>query len=204
MAAISAFFDRKSAVPSVNLDLGPPPSTPMPPFKLLQLPSELVIRILSYLDLPPLISCLKSCRVLHTTISNSVLLQYIIELQAAGFENNSNCTLNLSERLRRLKAREQSFLRFRPDFTKTIPIPHDGLGIYELSGGVFALGESSRKVLPFLKLPSAESEEAKWEDITMLDPDRFIVDAGVAIEEHDLVVLITRCVPAAYLPLLYT
>lgn len=164
--------------------------------ELLDLPHELIIQILHFLDLSNLLTCQRSCRFLHTSIAESVTLQYHLELKAAGYEDNPNCSLDIAERLKQLRSRESAFRDCRPDFTRSIPIPHAGSGIYELSGGTYMLGEATRKQLPTLKLPSVQSDRASWNYSLGFEsePDHFIVDAGLAVDEHDLVAVITRCV----------
>lgn len=159
------------------------------------LPPELLIRILSFLTVPDLSSCLEVNVLFSVIIKESVLLQYLIATEIAGVRDNPNCTLDLATRLQRLDQRELAWSRFRPNFKTTIDIPHRPTGIYDLTGGLYLLGDGIpvTKGLNCVVLPSTESgpplNELKW---TRTSVGRKIVDVGLALQEHDLVAVVTR------------
>jgi len=68
-------------------------------------------------------------------------------------------------------------------------------GLYELSGGLFWLGEAQRQGLRYLELPSQPAEEGalpmQWRRIALPSEESTIIDFGLAIEEHDLIVIAT-------------
>ncbi|KAF9804393.1 hypothetical protein IEO21_09405 [Rhodonia placenta] len=171
------------------------------------LPPELLAYILAYLPLPGLAACLSVNRRLHDIIVSDVLLQYIVELRAAGVENNSSpsCRLTIADRLRMLRQREQAWECLEFGRITSIPVKHNPSGIYDLTGGLFLLGESrsptrtGTDALHFVRLLSAisDSEESEGEYIaadakwSRIDLGAHIVDIGLAVQEHDLIAIVT-------------
>jgi hypothetical protein len=168
---------------------------------LLNLPRELLIEILCFLDLSDLISCTLINRLLHTIIETSVNIQYRMNLQIHGLTNNPACSLTIAERLIQLEAREEAWKNLNINFRSTITVPHRASGIYDLSAGVFILGDAadtrlSTKSLMHLVLPSigdigTDKIKPEWSKI---DPKTHVVDFGMGVEEHDLIAIVTRCV----------
>lgn len=178
---------------------------------LLDLPPELIIQLLSYLPH----TCILRCRLTHPfllkLIDNSAHLQYIIELAASGFENNPSptCKLVIGDRLRLLKTQEQAWINL--NFAKTVKIetkPKPS-SIYDLTGGIFLLGETTEsgpdttEALNLTHLPSKdddfnekERDEARsylpnpWWTID-LKTNCKLVDVGLAVHEHDLIAVVT-------------
>ncbi|KAI0292051.1 hypothetical protein B0F90DRAFT_1773117 [Multifurca ochricompacta] len=56
---------------------------------LLTVPAEIILRILEYLDIPTLLTCLQVCRRFHDIVANSITLQYNITLLAHGMHDNT-------------------------------------------------------------------------------------------------------------------
>jgi hypothetical protein len=176
---------------------------------LLDLPEDLLIRILHHLPLATLISCLSTCRNLNNVITQSTLLQYTMALECHGLTNNPdrNCLLSLAERLRLLRAREEAWRWFNINFVEQIDVEHSSSLILELTGGVCVLGDSvtretiiapdlsttwNTKALMSVVLPTEEGapSERTWNKITG-NPGIDILDIGVAIQEHNLIALVT-------------
>jgi hypothetical protein len=171
-------------------------------FPLLKLPLELVTRILSFLYIPDLVSCQLTDRFLFNVIKDSVLLRYLIATEAACVEDNPHCNLSLSERLEQLKRREEAWSCCRIDFRREVPLQRKSTSIYDLTGGVYLLGDSRNgdltsfrrpltTGLSYLTLPSLSSHEPTW---SRLDIKRNIIDIGLAIHEHDLIAIVTSFV----------
>ncbi|TFK45308.1 hypothetical protein OE88DRAFT_1740408 [Heliocybe sulcata] len=113
------------------------------------IPSELVVIILQELDLPTLIRCKSVCSGLKRLIDDSVILQYKIELAVAGMEDGPPSSIDVSERLRRLRSYTKAWrgMAFAPDEEE---IAFDGY--WELCGGVLATSDGD-STLMFTKLP---------------------------------------------------
>ncbi|KAF8191572.1 hypothetical protein K438DRAFT_1970556 [Mycena galopus ATCC 62051] len=105
---------------------------------LLDLPSEILILILSSLDLLSLISCIATNRRLKAVIDGSVLLQYRLAAQAACVDANSgNMHMTSTERLVSLQKRQNAFAELLPTSIHTISMNDFPVGnIYTLSGGM--------------------------------------------------------------------
>ncbi|RDB20399.1 hypothetical protein Hypma_012541 [Hypsizygus marmoreus] len=158
------------------------------PNLLLDLPPELVVRILCYLHLPDVLSCTRTHSSLLALTKDFVVLQYHMATQTAMVADNPHCNLPISERFDMLKRREEGWKKFRVDFRKTIPVKHVPSGIYEMTGGIFLLGDTTRKALHYLTLPSKATDEPSW---SRIDIDSTMVDIGLSIYEHDLVAVVT-------------
>jgi hypothetical protein len=159
---------------------------------ILELPTELLIRIFCDLDSSDLVSCQLTHSSLCTIIDESVLLSYRKALQLAGVEDNPHSKLPISERLRLLNAQENAWLDFHIDFRQTITVNHSTSGIYDLTGGVYLLGNRNCHALHYLTLPTQPSDATTW---TKIDVDRNLIDMALAVHEHDLIAIVTTSVP---------
>ncbi|EPQ57661.1 hypothetical protein GLOTRDRAFT_74568 [Gloeophyllum trabeum ATCC 11539] len=168
---------------------------------LVGLPTELLVRCLYFLEYIDLLACRAVNRLLNTVINESSLLQYTIELAAAHAEDNPYCDLPASEKLRQLKARQNGWLYFNVAETIAVDVKHRPSGIYDFTGGVYLLGEAPHfggprptKGLQYIRLPSlgearAIRGELPWHGI---DVKEDIVDVGLAVQEHDLIAVVTH------------
>ncbi|KAF5376252.1 hypothetical protein D9615_008453 [Tricholomella constricta] len=157
---------------------------------LLQLPPEIVVRILCFLDLAELASIIQADSTLHAYFKAFPILQYRFATQAAQVEDNPRSTHGsvVTERLALLNSREQGWARLNFDFQRTIPVRHHPTGIYDLVGGVYLLGDDGRRRLHYCKLPSTPADPTGWSHI---DVDCTFVDVGLNIYEHDLIAVVT-------------
>ncbi|KAF8527271.1 hypothetical protein JB92DRAFT_3107823 [Gautieria morchelliformis] len=159
-------------------------------------PNEILIHIFNELDIYDIFHCLLTCRVFHETIRDSLILQYRVELAAAGVEDtHTDSRRSIPERLAQLKTIEQGWanLHFRQKHTLDWPQWHP----WELYGDVLASGihistTPTTHGLAFMRLPSAAdgSPVHTWEHVNM----------GVKIQDfamdpaQDLVALIAKSV----------
>ena len=161
---------------------------------LLDLPDELIIQILSYLNHHDLIACQLSNSVLYTSIKSSVLLQFQIALSTFKATDNPSCPLSMSERLQALKGSEDAWTFLRKDFNRRIAVNFEVSGIYDLTGGVFLLGNQSRTALHYIKLPSSIDDDVEWNKIQLDSGEGTIIDMGFCLHEHDLLAVVTTWV----------
>ena len=166
---------------------------------LLDLPNELIIQILSHLTHQDLVACQLSNTALYTAIKASVLLQFQIALSTFKATDNPSCPLSVSERLQALKSSENAWTFLRQDFNQRIAADFQASTIYDLSGGVFLLGDVSLTALHYIKLPSSIEDDVQWKKI-QLNPaeDGIIIDMGFCVYEHDLLAVVTTCVYRMY------
>jgi len=164
-------------------------------FRLLDVPPELLVQVFTFLPNADLHSCRQSSRLLHDFIGSSVELQYQMAAEVAQITDNTTSPIPISERLTKLRAREEAFGVVSPSWQISVPVTFQASGLYELSGGLFWLGEAQRQALRFLELPSQPAEEGappvQWRRITLPSQEDIIIDFGLAIEEHDLIVIAT-------------
>lgn len=157
----------------------------------LDLPPELIIRIFYFLDLIDLISCQLTHSALQALLKSSIFLDYRIATEIARVEDNPRSTLAVSERLEALVNREAAWSNIKVDFSRSISVGHNASGIYDLTGGVYLLGEQGRHTFYYCTLPSTPSDPIRWKRV---DIGRTIIDVGLAVHEHDLIAVITTCV----------
>ncbi|KAJ7074575.1 hypothetical protein C8F01DRAFT_1100994 [Mycena amicta] len=161
---------------------------------LLDIPTELLIRILSCLDSDSIQICRNTCPAFRAIIQSSSALQYIMECRGAGVmpvvDNPSLAPI--SDRLSALRAREAAFVHLKPTWATEIPIPFDSNGgNLELKGGFYFLGEQSRKALWWVPLPVERDEKVEWKrrEIVAEGETAAMIDFNVAVEEHDLLIV---------------
>ncbi|TFK53869.1 hypothetical protein OE88DRAFT_1625482 [Heliocybe sulcata] len=164
--------------------------------QLLDLPAELLHRCLFFLDVLDLLNCRQINRLFNNIIQQSAALQYTIELFAACAEDNPSCALHVSEKLERLRRRQDSWSRFVRHRTLSVDVQHAMSGMYDFTGGVYILGEAGMETsfstiaLKYICLPSLDDLEAgkesnlPWHSMELTNA---ILDTGTAIEEHDLI-----------------
>ncbi|KDR70828.1 hypothetical protein GALMADRAFT_102895 [Galerina marginata CBS 339.88] len=223
----------KGTIQGAIIQASTSPSLDQPQFPtFLSLPPELLTEILLHLTPHPaaLRSCKLTCKHLHTLIHTSLRLIYHAALHATQQEDNPTSLLPISEKIRWL---EESSRRWavldldgdcgsmvgggggddegktpiRPVETKRVrelKLGHVPSGIYDLTGGVYLLGDKARTALYWIKLPGRadllDDKQVRWNKIDLEalrhHPDsdgreRKIVDMGLCIYEHDLVAIVT-------------
>lgn len=158
------------------------------PLQLLDLPFELLVKILIFLPPSFLPACQRVNRLFRATISESVICQYGIALDAGGYEDNPKSNLSVTERLDKLRRREEAWSILVPDFKDSIPLNHNASGIYDLTGGTYLLGTFDRRALHYITLPSLPSQTCEWSSVNVSSD---VVDIGLSVHEHDLMVVVT-------------
>lgn len=190
----------------------------------LSLPPELLERILEHLPLVSIIACELTCRLLRTLSAGSLALQYTKETQAAGVLDASRASrLVVAERLARLRSHEHAWRTLNVHARTLIPVTHEPSGIYDLTGGVYVLGETDNRFMHvrptravrYVRLPSMYSEvEDRPSEVEagtsgqagrtgkgrlpgewpLIDVGEGVIDIGLSVLEHDLIAVVTSCV----------
>ncbi|KAG6891124.1 hypothetical protein C0992_010418 [Termitomyces sp. T32_za158] len=160
------------------------------PAQFVDLPAEVIIQIFSYLAWADAIAISSVSVFLRTCFTTSKQLQLRFASQVAAVTGNSYCQLDFNDRLRLLRRLEDGWSDFRVDFNKTLPILYEPFGIYDLTGGIYLMGDINQKVLHYCKLPSSVDDSMAWSRID-LDPSLSIVDVGLSVYEHDLIAVVS-------------
>ena len=168
--------------------------------KLLSLLQEMIVHILSFLHYRDLHACRRANRALNKIIQGSILLQYSMQLQLAGFVDNPASSLVVMDKMVLLRQQERAWQRL--DFEKVTPVrlPFHPSSIYELADGIFLLGQSPANptittgtdIIRWIRLSSlidGETDDSKWGRIGV---GAHIIDVGLSVQEHDLVVVATE------------
>jgi len=161
----------------------------------LDLPPELLIEIL--LGLPPsdIVSSAQLVnRYLYSLIQESSHLQYHIETKYAGVEDNPQSNMVSADRLDLLWRSQRAWSDFIVGKQVNLPVRHYSSGLYDLSAGVYVLGELGDTIadypttaLRYTNLRVYQGNEP-WARISV---GRNIIDFGLAIRENDLIALVT-------------
>lgn len=165
--------------------------------KFLDLPIEITLQLVLSLDDPDLLTFTALSRDLRTLTTSDIRVRYRLECYAARVVDNPNTRRPIHECLDLLKRREDAWRSLTIRRKSTVPIEHISTGIYDLTGGVYFIGErlhsgffsALTRKLRWLRLPSAEDPVDAKVQWNTLDIEKPISDLGVALDEHDLVVL---------------
>ena len=173
----------------------------------LDLPTELLCRILSYLPALDLCAAQLTCCQINRIITDTVYFQYILRTYVNGVDDLLPPDCPLHERIELLKQYEKSWnnlqLNKSAEFPINVEAPNsdwftvqDGYLIYK------AFNESLPPRYGFLDLSSAiGNEEASWIHIPMEDSDLPMHDRDITFAaDHDLAisvrfVYLTQCLP---------
>ncbi|TDL27091.1 hypothetical protein BD410DRAFT_783271 [Rickenella mellea] len=166
---------------------------------LLDLPTELAVQIFGLLDVNDLISSRLICRSTNAIYNGSSLLQYLFSLRVAGFIDHGG-HMNVRHKLHLLRTQEERWRNLDLSNKVTVETQHTPSNIYDLSGGVYVLGDSERDIirrrtlsLRYLDLHEASLKSGlvteAWPQLSF---GAKIIDIGLALEEHDLVAVISR------------
>ncbi|KAH8114992.1 hypothetical protein DFH11DRAFT_1508158 [Phellopilus nigrolimitatus] len=172
---------------------------------LFALPTELLIAILTYLDVRDILAFCRVCRFTHNVHSDSTLLRYIVALAAAGMEDAGVFyPLETSRRLSYLLGREALWSRvdLNEERRFTIPVNHRNSHIHDLTAGVYIFGDLSlvpdslrTNSLRYVYLPVCmhrhEMEVSNWWKRVPLGQGVEALNIGVSLRENDLLVVLT-------------
>ncbi|XP_006455559.1 hypothetical protein AGABI2DRAFT_153436 [Agaricus bisporus var. bisporus H97] len=106
---------------------------------------------------------------------------------------NPHCSLSIHERLSLLEKRNCS-KGIDARLRKRIKIPFQTSGIYDLTGGIYLLGDATRTSLHYMYLPDkvdlSNDEEIEWmgKEVRM---EHTIIDMALSVYENDLLAVIT-------------
>lgn len=166
--------------------------------QFLDLPTEIIIQIFVEVDPIDLFVTLRINHYLRALCLGSALLQLIMEEEVAGVERNELCPLTVSERLSSLRQRERAWRSLEPRSTTTVPVFPRPSGIYDLTPDAYFVGQGSlaepwtATCVQYARLPSESGGvEQGWFKIGV---GKSIRDFGTALEEHDLIALVTTYV----------
>jgi len=172
------------------------------PRTLLDLSTELLIKILIYLPVADLSSMQHTCRTMRDIIDGTVYLQYIVRTHVNGVDGFLPPAFSYSERLELLRRHEQSWNTLQvnlltegtPNITSTYPdfILQDG---YLINDSENLTGREQRYRYTDLS-SAARNEDLRWVHIT-LDGSRLPsgdLSTIMFVVDHDLAVTIRFCI----------
>ncbi|KAH9841153.1 uncharacterized protein C8Q71DRAFT_702214 [Rhodofomes roseus] len=151
--------------------------------RMLCLPVEIVIPILSYLDYKGLLTCRAVCRAFHDVVKRSLELQYKIELAADGLVDGVGVNLTTAERLALLLDRRKRWRTLDWMSRTAVSVP-GACQAYELVDGVFA--KSMMSGAP-LYGPGSHHLNATWLP-TRAHPPRSLVREDIGVATRDFAI----------------
>ncbi|EKM77109.1 hypothetical protein AGABI1DRAFT_77888 [Agaricus bisporus var. burnettii JB137-S8] len=166
---------------------------------LLHLPPEILTQVVLLLPLKSIVVCKQVNHYIRSLILDSVEIRYLVQLLLLELVENPHCSLSIHERLSILEKRNRS-KGIDARLRKRIRIPFQKSGIYDLTGGIYLLGDATRTSLHYMHLPDkvdlSNDEEIEWrgKEVRM---EHTIIDMGLNVYEHDLLAVITMCAQTA-------
>jgi hypothetical protein len=183
------------------------------PMHFWQLPEEVLLRILSFLEAEDILRFIEVNTRAHNFYKGSSQLQYIVELTAAGcMDTHSRSNVSRSgksddggsikARLEYLREREVNWrdLKLLRNASSAEFPARMSIGVYDLSSGFFVYGVREENAgLHFLDLKTISSEysestgeiqsrSCQWDKF---DFKGYIADFGLSLHENDLIALVT-------------
>lgn len=162
---------------------------------LLDFPPELLLHIFAYLPLTSLRGLLATSKGLNNLISTSVLLQYILHLESSAHSLYPSVSpTSLTDRLKVLTDAERRWQDWDYTSFNRLGVQHRPSGIYDLTSGIFILGEGSTLGRLTVGLRWADLRLGKdlvWYRFDLQTP---IVDLGLNVLEWDLIAVVSMCV----------
>ena len=159
---------------------------------LLDCPPELLIRIFSHLPLTSLRGLLTTSKALNDLISSSVLLQYLLHLQSSAHSlYPSRPAYSLIDQLKVLTDSEKRWQDWDYTTYNRLEVEHRPSGIYDLTSGIFILGEGSalgRLTVGLRWVDLRLGRDLVWNRFDLQTP---IVDLGVNVLEWDLIAVLS-------------
>lgn len=161
------------------------------------LPVEAIARILSFLDYNDLFAVSRLNDLFRDIYKNFPELQYSYALQESGMVDVDS-SLDIRTKLGELLRREQAWRTMDLSRKVTVKVPHRTSHIYDLSGGVYLLGDCKNstfsretQTLRFFDLTTCTSgPEVRQEAWPEMKLETNIVDIAFGLHEFDLVAVV--------------
>lgn len=162
--------------------------------KLLDCPPEILVHIFSFLPSASLRRLLLTSRALNHLISSSVFLQFLLHLQTSAHSlYPSTSTGSLVRQLEVLTDSEKRWQDWEYTAYNRLEVQHRPSGIYDLTSGIFILGEGSalgRLTVGLRWVDLRLGKSLVWNRFDLHTP---IVDLGVNVLEWDLIAVVSMC-----------
>ena len=171
---------------------------------------ELIIQVCRLLDFTDILACQATSRRLHSIIQDSVELQYIILLQAAGLDDHNfgGSLLSSADRLHLLQTRERAWRDFSVARKDHVQLPEND-DHFRIDIGGFLFFASDRTPYGSLSLPSLLTPNPPLTDAKAhfnlkecSHPPTGYVISVASSEEQDLVVSFTLLAIPSLAPIL--
>ena len=162
---------------------------------LLDCPPELLVHIFAYLPLTSLRSLLATSQALNNLISTCVLLQYMLHLESSAHSLYPSVSpTSLTDQLKVLTDAEKRWQDWDYTSLNRLGVQHRPSGIYDLTSGIFILGEGApngRFTVGLRWVDLRFGKDLVWYRIDLQTP---IVDLGLNVLEWDLIAVVSMCV----------
>lgn len=163
---------------------------------LSKLPAEILVKILLNLDFRSVILCQGVNHSLRRLYQSSAELQYHVECEVAGVEDNPHCLLSIKTRLQLLRDRELAWTSPQHVQLRGIPPPFfdinflsiddEYLFVGQLTPTPYDLSILASHPIPPLEDRSTDEPDILWSVLSTLE----IASYTTCLAEHDLVVFL--------------
>lgn len=179
------------------------------PCSIEELPIEAVAAILRFLDVYDLVAVSRLNRFFHDIVKDFPYLQYHFARELYDMRDvNTGCAMDIRKKVAEIERRERAWRAMDLSNKTCVKVRHQTSHIYDLSGGVYLLGDCKRYLqsrntitLRHLDLAKCSQKKSVAEDWPELTVESDIVDMGLSLPEFDLIAivgLIKMCVPRAH------
>ncbi|KAH8115071.1 hypothetical protein DFH11DRAFT_144236 [Phellopilus nigrolimitatus] len=164
---------------------------------LQELPVEVIAKIFAFLGFKDLISVSRLNHFLRDVYEGFPELQYSFALQVAGMVDGEP-SFDIRRKLEELNRREEAWRTLDLSRVVNVKIPHRTSHIYDLSGGIYLLGDCfnytvtrdthSLRMFDLASCASGPSIRTEsWREIKL---DTHIIDVGFCLREFDLLAVV--------------
>lgn len=165
--------------------------------KLLGLPNELLVKVLTLLTMKGLLDARGICRSIHDLIDGTPLLQYKIALGASCLKDNKRCPMDLEKRMELLNRHREAWNTFDVPSRKTVALDRPAV-VFEMVQGVYAVVEPAKRTptglhtAKMMYIPEENGalslNDHNWSKLP--EGDFYFLHSKICLS-NDLVVLIT-------------
>ena len=164
-----------------------------------ELPAEAIACIFNFLDIYDLTNVSRVNRLFHDVVTTFPQLQYRSSLQVAGMKDGGTGeNMEMRRKLAEVERRERAWRSMDLSRRTRVKVLHQTSHIYDLSGGVYVLGDcknaiASRNTITLRHFDLSKCGQDKRvivEDWPEMSVDSDIVDMGLSLAEFDLIAIV--------------
>ncbi|KXN87265.1 hypothetical protein AN958_08997 [Leucoagaricus sp. SymC.cos] len=153
------------------------------------LPGDIILRIYTLLSALDALALSGVNRSFHGLYQESSEVQYHVECQLAGVDDNPKCHLPISTRLEMLREREEAWRKISPKSVENVYEPHPSSDFYDFSRCHYLIGTTgldTRKANGVMSYELYTKNKERWSTFHVDE----MLGFSCCIDEHDLLICI--------------